>query len=109
MKPFTLILCFTTVAILGLADDRDTVQPGRTMSEHQVADLASRQLPQAAELRCEFQAGVWNIVEVQKDVWGVSSLTTNATGRITVTSTNATRLVLRVRDADGKIEPVTPP
>jgi hypothetical protein len=109
MKTLTLILCFTTVALLGLADDQDTVLPGRKLSEHQVADLASRQLPQVSQLRTEFKDGVWNILEVQKGVWAVSSLTTNAAGRITVTSTNATRLVLRVRDADGKVEPVNPP
>jgi len=109
MKTFPLILGLVAVASIGLADDQDTVLPGRTMSEHQVVDLASRQLSQVSEMRCEFKDGVWNVLAVQKGVWGVSSITTNSDGKVFVTSTNATRVVLRVRDADGKVEAVTPP
>jgi PBP1b-binding outer membrane lipoprotein LpoB len=90
-------------------DDKDTVLPGRHMSESQVADIGFRELPQNSGLRCEFKDGVWEILEVQKGVWGVSSTTTNADGKIVVASTNATRVVLRVRDADGKVEPVQTP
>jgi len=91
------------------ADDRDTVLPGRHLSEHQVAEIASKALPQNSAIRCEFKDGVWDILEVQKDVWGISSVVTNADGKVFVTSTNATRLVLRVRDADGKVEQVKTP
>jgi hypothetical protein len=52
---------------------------------------------------------VWEILEVQKGVWGVSSVTTNADGKVFVSSTNATRVVLRVLDADGKVEQVKTP
>ena len=79
------------------------------MSESQVADIASSQLPQGSAYRCEFKDGVWEVLEVQKNVWGVSSRTTNAEGKITIQSTNATRVVLRVRDADGMVEPIKTP
>ena len=88
-------------------DDKDAVLPGRHLSEHQVFEVASRQLPQSSGYRCEFKEGVWDILEVQKNVWGVSSRTTNADGKITIQSTNATRVVLRVSDADGKAEQIT--
>jgi hypothetical protein len=91
------------------ADDKNVVLPGRHMSERQVIELASSQLPQSPGYRCEFKDGVWEVLEVQKDVWGVSSRTTNAEGKVFVASTNATRVVLRVRDADGKVEPIQPP
>ena len=42
-------------------------------------------------------------------VWGVASVTTNVEGRVFVNSTNATTLVLRVRDADGKVESLKTP
>jgi hypothetical protein len=87
----------------------DTILPGRHMSEHQVMELAWSQLPQSSGYRCDFKDGEWEILEVQQGVWGVSSRTTNADGKITVESTNATRVVLRVRDADGKVEPVKSP
>jgi hypothetical protein len=114
MKSFTLILCLAAVAAIGCkkqaaADDKDTVLLGRHMSEHQVVEMALSQLPQSSGYRCEFKDGAWEILEVQQGVWGVSSRTTNADGKITVESTNATRLVLRVRDADGKVEPMKTP
>ena len=87
-------------------NEKDTVLAGRHMSERQVMDIAFKELPQSSALRCEFKDGVWEILEVQKDVWGVSTVTTNADGKVFVTSTNATRVVLRVRDADGKVEQV---
>jgi len=89
--------------------DKDTVLPGRHMSESQVADIAFRELPRGSSFRCEFKDGVWEILEVQKGVWGVSSVTTNADGKVFVSSTNATRVVLRVLDADGKVEQVKTP
>ena len=76
------------------------------MSEHQVVEVALSQLPQSSGYRCEFKHGVWEILEVQQGVFGVSARTTNADGKITVESTDATRVVLRVRDADGKVEQV---
>ena len=79
------------------------------MSEHQIVELVSSRLPQSSTHRCEFKDGVWEILEVQKDVWGVFSRTTNADGKITIQSTNAMRVVLRVRDADGKVEPIETP
>ena len=79
------------------------------MSEHQVVERALSQLPQSSGYRCEFKDGVWDILEVQTGVFGVSSRTTNADGKITVESTNATRVVLRVSDADGKVEQVKTP
>lgn len=117
MKPFTLILCLVTSAAFGCkvqpandtANDKDTVLPGRHFSEHQVADIADRELPQTSGFQCEFKDGVWEIREVQKGVWGVSSSTTNADGKISITSTNATLVVLRVKDADGTVEHVKAP
>jgi hypothetical protein len=97
------------VVITQSADDKDTVLPGRHMSEKQVADIVFRELPSSSGFRCEFKDGVWEILEVQKDVWGVASVTTNTDGKISVRSTNATRLVLRVRDGDGKVEQVETP
>jgi hypothetical protein len=90
------------------ADDINVVLPGRHMSEHQVAELVSSQLPRSSgfDYRCEFKDGTWDILEVQPKVWGVASQTTNADGKIMIHSTNATRVVLRVRDADGKVEPI---
>jgi len=90
-------------------DDKDTILPGRHLSEHQVADIATKELPQSSAFSCHFKDGVWEILEVQKGVWGVSSVTTKADGHVFVTSTNATRLVLRVRDLDGKVEQVKTP
>ena len=78
------------------------------MSKNQVVEMALSQLPQSSGYRCEFKDGVWNILEVQQG-FGVSSRTTNADGKITVAMTNATQLVLRVSDADGKIEQVKTP
>jgi hypothetical protein len=89
--------------------DTDTILPGRHMSEHQVIEVAMSQLPQSSGYRCDYKDGEWEILEVQQGVWGVSSRTTNADGKITVESTNATRVVLRVRDADGKVEPMKTP
>jgi hypothetical protein len=89
--------------------DTDTNSPGRHLSERQVADIAFKALPQSSGYRFEFKDGVWDVLEVQKNVWGASSRTTNADGKITIESTNATRLVLRVRDADGKVEPIKTP
>ena len=79
------------------------------MSEHQVVDIASRTLPQGMPIRCEFEDGLWQIFEVQKNVWGISSATTNADGKVFITSTNTTRIVLRVRDTDGQFEQVKKP
>jgi hypothetical protein len=88
--------------------EQDTVLPGRHMSEHQVADIASRELPQMA-FSCEFKDGVWEILEPQKGVWGVASATTNADGHVFIHSTNAMRLLLRVQDVDGKVEQIKTP
>jgi len=89
--------------------DADTILPGRHMSERQVIEVALSQLPQSSGYRCDFKDGEWEILEVQQGVWGVSSRTTNTDGKITVESTNAMRVVLRVRDADGKVEQVKSP
>jgi hypothetical protein len=97
------------VVITQSTHDKDAVLPGRHMSENQVAEIVFRELPKSSEFRCEFKDGKWEILEVQKGVWGVSSVTTNADGKVFVTSTNATRVVLRVRDADGKVEQVKTP
>lgn len=91
------------------ADDKNAVLPGRHMSEHQVADIATKELPTNSAFGCEFKDGVWEIVEVQKGVWGVASVTTNADGKVFVSTTNAKRMVLKVRDADGKVEQVKTP
>jgi hypothetical protein len=79
------------------------------MSEHQVADIVGGELPQTSGFSCEFKDGVWEIFEPIKGVGGVASITTNADGHVFIYSTNATRLVLRVRDVDGKIEQVKTP
>lgn len=91
-------------------DDKEVVLPGRRMSEHQVVEQVWSQLPKSSGgYRCEFKDGIWEILEVQKDVWGVSSTTTTADSKIRIESTNATRVVLRVRDVDGKVEPTKSP
>jgi len=90
-------------------NDKDAVLPGRHLSESQVAEIAAKALPEGTNLRCDFKDGVWEVLEVQKDAWGVASQITNANGKITIQSTNATRLVLRVRDADGNVEPLKTP
>ena len=79
------------------------------MSERQVADIAFRELPRSSNFSFQFKDGLWEILEPQKGVWGVSSAITNSDGKIVITSTNATRVVLRVQDADGKVEPVKTP
>jgi hypothetical protein len=115
LKSFTLILCLAALAGGGCkkqpqASDKETALPGRHMSEHQVVDIAMRELPKGWQgLGCEFKDGVWEISEIQKDVWGVSSAITNADGKVVISSTNATRVVLRIRDADGKVERVKTP
>jgi len=116
MKRLTWILCLTAVTVgicekQASADDNDkeTVLPGRHLSEHQVADIANAQLPQTARFSCEYTDGVWDVLEPQAGVWGVASVTTNVEGRVFVNSTNATTLVLRVRDADGKVESLKTP
>ena len=83
--------------------------PGRHLSEHQVVEMAFSQLPSSSGYRCQFKDGVWEILEVQPSVFGVSSRTTNADGKITVVSTNTTWVVLRVSDADGRIDQVKTP
>jgi len=98
----------TPVIKLKPVDEKDAILPGRRMSERQVIEVASSQLPAAPKgsgYRCEFKDGVWEILEVQPGVWGVGFRTTNADGKITIESTNTTRVVLRVRDADGKVDP----
>lgn len=114
MKRFLVVICIIAGAATyangqPAADNKDAVLPGRHLSEHQVADIAVRELPKTSGLQCNFQDGVWEISEAQKGVWGVASSTTNADGKITITSTNATRLVLRVKDADGTVEHVKTP
>lgn len=114
IKLFTLILCFAAGATAGCRKqqalgDKDVFLPGRHMSEHQVADIAFRELTPNLGFRCEFTNGVWDILEVQKGVYGIASVVTNADGKIFVTSTNASRVVLRVRDVDGKVEQVKTP
>lgn len=118
MKKSTPLIAFTflafALAVIGCkkqqrADEKDIALFGRHMSESQVADIAFSQLPPGSGYRCEFKDGVWEVLEVQKNVWGVSSRTTNAEGKVVIASTNATRVVLRVRDADGKVEPVNTP
>ena len=90
-------------------DGKEVVLPGRHMAEHQIVNLVSSQLSQSSDYRFEFKDGVWEILEVQKNVWGVSSRTTNADGKVTIQSTNATQVVLRVRDADGKVDRIKTP
>jgi hypothetical protein len=89
--------------------EQDAVLPGRHMSEHQVAILASKALPTNSKFSCEFKDGVWVVSEPQKGVWGVTSATTNADGHVFISSTNALRVVLKVRDADGAVESVNAP
>ena len=103
------IIASSTNATSPQAADKNTVLPGRRLSEQQVIELASNQLPPSSGYRCEFKDGVWEILEVQRNVWGVASQVTNVDGKITIHSTNATRVVLRVRDVDGKVEPVKTP
>jgi hypothetical protein len=123
MKLMTLALCTAVIVAAGCKKndtsqpqkvpvEKTTVQPGRHMSEEQVMDVAFRQLQPTARgvgYQCEFNNGVWEISETQPKVWGVSSRTTNADGKIVITSTNATRLVLRIKDADGQVEQVKTP
>lgn len=111
MRLFTLIICLAVAGTVGCkkkppVDDKDRVLPGHHMSEHQVVDIAFRELPQNSRIQCDFKDGIWDISTVQTGVWGVSSVTTNADGKVVVSSTNAMQVVLRVRDADGKIEQV---
>jgi len=105
LASFTAIHCQSQPA----SDDKDAVLPGRHMSEHQVVDAAVKALSKVIPISCDFKDGIWNISEVQKGVWGVSSMTTNAAGHIFVTSTNATRVIMKIRDVDGKIEPAKSP
>ena len=116
MKRSITILCLAAIpAAIGClnslrADDKEEqVLPGRHLSESQVAGIALKNLPSIAQFRCEFADGTWTVLAVQKNVWGVSSVTTNSDGKIAITSTNATVVVLKVRDADGKVEPVKTP
>src|SRR5215472_6498560 len=115
MRALTWALCLAATLATGckkkngIPAEKDAVLRGRHMSEHQVIDLALNQLPQGPAYACEFKDGVWEISEVQKNVWGVSSRTTTPEGKLVIASTNATRVVLRVRDADGKIEQVKGP
>jgi hypothetical protein len=111
MKKLIALLVVTLCTFIAIgckeqppAGEQVTVLPGRHLSEQQVAEIASKALPQVASFSCQFKDGVWEILEPQKGVWGVSSVRTNADGHVFVTSTNATRVVLRVRDADGKVE-----
>jgi hypothetical protein len=90
------------------ADDKQTVLPGRHMSESQVAEIAGRELSGVQNFSCQFMDGVWEILEVQTGTW-ISSSTTNADGHIVVHSTHPAQLLLRVSDADGKIERITKP
>ena len=104
----------TTTTVIGCnnqpaSDIKDTSLPERHLSEDQVIEVALSQLPRTSNYRCEFKDGVWEILEVQKGIWGVSARTTNAEGKVTIESTNATRLVLRVRDVDGKVVPIKTP
>ena len=114
MKTRILALGLAAIAVISCkhqqaTDNKNLALPERHLSEDQVVEIASSQLPRSSAFRCEFKDGVWEILEVQKGVWGVSSRTTNAEGKITIESTNATRVVLRVRDADGKVEQVKTP
>jgi hypothetical protein len=106
MKSFTLTLCLAAIAAVGCkkhaaASDMDTILPGRHMSEHQVIDIARRELPVGVPFRCEFTNSAWEILEIQKE--------TNANGKVIITPTSATRVVFRVRDIDGKVEQVEMP
>ena len=90
------------------ADDKQTVLPGRHMSESQVAEIAGRELTGVQNFSCQFTDGVWEISEIQTGTW-ISFATTNADGHIFVHSTHPAQLVLRVSDADGKIERIKTP
>jgi hypothetical protein len=89
-------------------DDKNVVLAGRHMSERQIADIVSRELPSIRSFSCQFTNGVWEVLEIQTGAW-VSSSTTNADGHIFVQSTHPSHIVLRVSDADGKIEQVKTP
>jgi hypothetical protein len=91
-----------------LADDKQTVLAGRHKSESQVAEIAGRELSGVQNFSCQFTNGVWEIMEIQTGTW-ISSSTTNADGHIFVHSTHPAQLVLRVSDADGKIERIKTP
>jgi len=117
-KRASLVVTFLSLALAGhswysqAADDKDTVLPGRHMSEQHAVDIAFEMLPhlpEDARIDCQFKDGDWEIMEIQKDVWGVSSQTTNANGRIVITDTNATRVLLKVHDADGQVEKIGDP
>jgi len=73
--------------------DTDTILPGPRMSQQQVIEAAWSQLPHNLRYLCKFKNGEWDILEVPEGV----------------APTNATRVVLRVRDTDGKVEPVQAP
>jgi hypothetical protein len=89
-------------------DEKQTVLPGRHMSESQVAEIAGRNLTGVQSFSCQFTDGVWEISEIQSGTW-LSSSTTNAGGHIFVHSTHPAQLVLRVNDADGSIERIKTP
>lgn len=80
------------------------VLPGRHLSENQVIELAWSQLSPKSAYRCAFKDGVWEILEVQSEAWGEAAQTTYADGHTEIRSTNSVRVVLRVRDSDGKVE-----
>ena len=90
------------------ADDKQAVLPGRHMSESQVAEIAGRELSGVQNFSCQFADGVWEILKIETGTW-ISSTTTNADGHIFVHSTHPAQLVLRVSDADGKIERIKTP
>jgi hypothetical protein len=90
------------------ADDKTAVLPERHMSESQIAEIAGRELSGIQSFSCQFTNGVWDILEIQTGTW-VSSATTNADGHIFVNSTHPAQLVLRVSDADGKVERIKTP
>jgi len=114
MKRFIGMLSLAAMLIVGCkwaptANDREAVLPGRHLSEGQVVEIACKQLPPDVHLQCAYRDGIWDISKVQTGVWGVASRTTNADGKVFITSTNALQLVLRIRDADGAVEPVSQP
>ena len=90
------------------ADDKQTVLPGRHMSESQVAEIAGRELSGVQNFSCQFTDGVWEISEIKVGTW-ISSSTTNADGHILVHSTHPAQLVLRMSDTDGRIERIKTP
>lgn len=97
-----------TPHIKSSANDKESILPGRHMSESQVAEIAGRELSGIQNFSCQFTDGIWEISEVQTGTW-VSSTTTNADGHIFVRSTHPEQLILRVSDADGKIERIKTP